>query len=419
VPAETPAPQRVTTERLAALVSTFAARWGLTGRAAPAVDWTFTVQVVPGLKDPRSGGDAWALVVPKVNHSENDFPGGSAHVRVRDIDATPIPGFDGDPMREIRVTVAHELGHAVVAEALAKTGGQLTIPAEEQIVEAAAQALVRSEGTPDARVMARAVREAVPSALRARIAARAPLARGGEMDPKMIMEALEALIGGDAEKCQEILKGLIAQAAGAGAGPASDARPDGGGDAAPPGDGAPAAKVAPAPAPGGADGGLSTPQDDARRAKGAEMDKDMARARSARDELEAMATAARPAAKEALVVGLRARLGAALKPASEARIMAAPTFQRAQEVAQTIEETLADVAVPTRARSGIETAGNPGAAQPSKLPTMEELRAEGMNESWLKGFQAEARKGPDFAQAFIDAGRASPRARVANPNGGA
>lgn len=418
MPAENPQAPRLTPESVAALVAVYAARWGLTGRAAPAVDWAFTVEVVPGLRDPRSGGDAWALVVPKVNPGSGDFPGGSAHVRVRDIDATPIPGFDGDPMREIRVTIAHEEGHCVVAEAVAKTGGALTIPAEEQIVEAAAQALVRSEGTPDARVMARAVREALPSALRARVAkitAGAGLrARGAGMDPKLVTQALDALIeeGGGDGKCAAILKQLIAQEAGAAP---ADGAPSS--DAMPPVDGA--AKVAPAPAPGAADGGASVPMDGARRGKapdgGPPMEKDMARARAFVSELEAMAAAARPAAKEALVVGLRARLGAAFTPASEKRIMAAGDYGAAKLIAEIIEETVAGAAGPVRARSGVDHAGNPGTATASDLPTVEQLRAGGFNENWLKGFQAEAMKGPAYAQAYLDAGKASPRARVATP----
>lgn len=36
---------------------------------------------------------------------------------------------------------------------------------------------------------------------------------GGQMDPKAVQEALDALIAGDAEKCAELLKGMIASAA--------------------------------------------------------------------------------------------------------------------------------------------------------------------------------------------------------------
>lgn len=48
--------------------------------------------------------------------------------------------------------------------------------------------------------------------------------KGARMDPKMVMKALEALIAGDAEGCQNILKGIIAGAAGA----APDADGEGG-----------------------------------------------------------------------------------------------------------------------------------------------------------------------------------------------
>jgi hypothetical protein len=58
-----------------------------------------------------------------------------------------------------------------------------------------------------------------PAATTAANTNRPPTARlavsGGRMDPKIIKEALDALIAGDSEKCMEILKGAIAAAAGA------------------------------------------------------------------------------------------------------------------------------------------------------------------------------------------------------------
>lgn len=48
------------------------------------------------------------------------------------------------------------------------------------------------------------------------MAARAIVALGGTMDPKQIAAALDAIEAGDAEKCKELLKGLIAGAAGGG-----------------------------------------------------------------------------------------------------------------------------------------------------------------------------------------------------------
>jgi len=405
VPAQTPVTSRVTPERIAALVQRYAAIEGLAGPSRTArgeKPWSFTVEIVAGLQHRNEDGglvDAWAVVNPQVDPSGT---GGVAHVQVRDIDATPIPGFDGDPMLEIRVTIAHELFHAVVAEAMAGKG--FTIPAEERIVETAAQAMVLCERL-DAPVMARAVR-ALPSALRARVAARAPArARGGPMDPEMVMKALNALEGGDAAAALEILKGLIAAAAGGGA-------PEPDGDEPP---AVEAAKVEPV-APGVGDYGAAPT--DARRAKdGGEMQKDMARARAAANELEAMAAAQRPAAKEALVVGLRARLGSAFTPASEKRIMSAGDYGAAKLIAEIIEETIG-AGGEQRARSGVDPISNAGPERPGALPSIEQLRTEGFNESWLVGFQAAARLGPEHAQAYIDQGRASSRARTAK-NGAA
>lgn len=388
-----PSPRRVTVQRIAALCAHYARMLRLAG-------WRFVCAVVPGLK--HQGDDAWATVDPDPSTK-------TARVLVRDIDATPIPGFDGDPMLEIRVTVAHELFHCVVAEAVGATGGVLTIPAEERIVETAAQAMVRSEGL-DARVMARAVR-ALPSALRARVAASAgQRARGGQqMDPDLVKQALDALEAGDGAKCAELLKGLIASAA---SGAPAHAEPDADD----------MAKVAPAPAPGGADGGgYPAPADDARRAKGAEdMEQDKARARKAADELEEMAKAARPAAKEGLVIGLRARLGSALTPAAEKRIMSAADFVAAKLIADIIEETVVAAGGNTeRARSNVEHEANPGQGSGPKLLTPEALLAEGHSQSWIKGYQNTAKLGADHAAAYLEQGRQTLRARTGKTQNGA
>ncbi len=55
---------------------------------------------------------------------------------------------------------------------------------------------------------------APPVATQRKATATRIVALGGTMDPKLIGEALDALIAGDAAKCQEILKGLVASAAG-------------------------------------------------------------------------------------------------------------------------------------------------------------------------------------------------------------
>lgn len=188
-------------------------------------------------------------------------------------------------------------------------------------------------------------------------------------------------------------------------------------------DGDEAAKVEPASVPGGASGGAAAM--DARRGKeGDPMDQDKARARKAAAEAEAdaadikaMAAFARPAQKEALVTGLRARLGDAFKPVSEKRIMDAPTFVKAKEIADLIEETIGEATGTERARSGIEHEANLGPATRTALPTVEILRAEGFTESWLTGYAGALRSGPDVATAYLGQGRASARARTAQ-NGG-
>ncbi|HSM91880.1 MAG TPA: hypothetical protein VLT47_03275 [Anaeromyxobacteraceae bacterium] len=394
MPAQSSAPpRRVTPERITALAQRYAALEGLSG-------WRFSVAIVPGLKTP-DGKDAWATIVP-------DPETKTAAIKVRDIDATPIPGFDGDPMLEIRVTFAHELFHCVVADALAATGGEFTIPAEETIVEAAARAIVRSEGTTDARVMARAVR-ALPSALRARISASAgQRARGAGMDPiDLILAAVEAAAQADDPK--EALAALLGKVRAIKDGTASPAEPDG--------DEAPAAKVEAAPAPGGTDGGgYPPPAEDARRGKGTDMNDEMARARretlALRDEMKAMVEAGRPAAKEGLCVGLRARLGSAFTPAAEAEIMAAPDFTTAQKFAAFAEKLLGGKGGgPERARSGVEHEANPGQGSGPKLMSREALEAEGHSASWISGYVVTAKLGPQAAQAYLEQGRASLRAR--------
>lgn len=362
-------------------------------------DWSFSVDVVPGLK--HQGADAWAVVLPDASTK-------TAQVSVRDIDATPIPNFDGDPMLEIRVTISHELFHCLVAEAIA---AGMSVAAEEKLVEAAAQAVVRSETTGDARVMARSV-SALPSAVRARIAASAGRrARGGHMDPEMVKKLLDAIEANDLEAIKECGKQLLAEAA------------SGGGAAAPPSDpaGGEAGKVAP-PAP---EGGETPPAGKPEapigaRAAARAADPEILRARKtaqdAADDMARMHAQALPAAKSALITGARARLGAdAISPATEKRIMAAPTFARAEEILAIVEETPTAV----RARSGAEIQGaNP--EDPKTVPAAE-LAKEGFEQSWIGVYEAAAKRDPREGAAFLDSGRTVMRARkarLASQNGG-
>jgi len=397
--------RRVTTESASRLVALYAARWGLIGRRAPAVDWTFSVGLVAGLE--HQGGAAWAVVLPLVNTGPGPLPGGEAHVQIRDVDKTPIPGFDGDPLLEIRVTVAHELGHCVVAEAVARTGGALTVPAEEHIVEAAAQALVRSEGTADARVMARAV-TALPSALRARISASAgQRARGGTMDPDLVKQALDALEAGDGAKCAELLKGLIAAAASGGAAPSHTEA-----------DGDEAAKAAPPPqAPGAA--GDATPMEGARvaarkestvtdietmRARKAAL-AELEEARAIKAELKSMVEDERPRKKQEIITGLRARIGVERAAPVEKDIMDAATYQAAQQLADVIAKSHGAA----RARSGIEhnAAEDTTRGTPPKGEATEKLVEEGFEEQWIERYRARLEEGGEEAGAtMLRTGRA-------------
>lgn len=383
--------------------------------------WSFTIAVVPGLT--HDGDPAWATVLPDLDAKGRLRVGADgryhAQVRIRDVEATPIPGFDGDVMREIRVTVSHELWHCKVREFL----DDPSVENEETLVEAAAQAVVMSEGTGDARIMARSIR-ALPSALRARVSASAGqrAREGAVMEEAQVKEALEALQAGDDAKCTEILKSLLAALAvkGSGAAPTpSSAEPDGDEAAkqAKVEPGATTAKpVAPEgnrePAQGyGARVGARKDEDmseDARRARVALEDAEATAA-----ELKAIAEAQRPAAKEGLVHGLRARLGTALTPAAEKRIMDAPTYQRAKEIADIIGDTIGESGQ-ERARSGATPLTNPGQQKGESDAT---LIAEGFDSSWIQSYRDVLARDPLAAAAELEGGRTALRARKATTGG--
>jgi hypothetical protein len=186
-------------------------------------DWSFAVSIVPGLK--FDGGDAWAVVAPNVAKKHAD-------VQIRDTDKTPIPGFDGDPVLELKLTVSHELWHCWTAPIFGGTDNEVAIAYEEKFVEAAARAVVLSEGTNDARIMARSV-QAIPVRIRARAANSSALAtrqriagRKQSMDPKMIEEIIAAIKEGNGEAAIELLTKLLASAAGGVVGGDGAARED-------------------------------------------------------------------------------------------------------------------------------------------------------------------------------------------------
>lgn len=186
---------------------------------------TFDVSLVPGLA--HDGKPAWATVEPLPNQPNPKRPT-LFTVKVRDLASTPVAGFSGDLWTELKVTISHELWHVWVTWLLLDA----SIENEEALVEAAAQAVVRSGG-PDARIMARSI-QAIPAAVRARavkVSARSVRASGGSMDGNAVLEAIE---GKDAAAALEILKGWIVEQVAAAQG------------AAP---GAPVAPAAPAAAP--------------------------------------------------------------------------------------------------------------------------------------------------------------------------
>jgi hypothetical protein len=267
---------------------------------------------------------------------------------------TPWP-----PNEDLAETLWHELTHALMSDLVQLIPDRDTaagVLVEEKVVERLGKLLAK---IPIA--ARRAIRSAVegltlPAPLRARISAAtqsmAPRmsARGGTMDPKLIMEALDALIAGDAAKCQEILKGIIASMAGAEATETAEAQPGmatlGTGE-----------NMATNAAP------VVAPEEQARSAaRQTAADTETLRARKeaqeAATELKLIADDQRTSAKETLIVGLRARLGAKLTPAAEKRILAAPTYQQAKELAAFAEELGGGST--QRARSGVQIEPAPG-----------------------------------------------------------
>lgn len=171
------------------------------------------------------------------------------------------------------------------------------------------------------------------------------------MDPDTIKALIEAIKAQDGEAALAICeKALLDQATGGAAPSAEPGEPAG---EEPP---APAAKVNAGAEPGGADSAPPSesgePQEGARvvaRKKGAPTvieNADQKRARLAREQLEADAAESkiivadqRKQAKQGLVEGLRARLaGHTGLPAIEKRVLAAPTYERAKELADTAIE---------------------------------------------------------------------------------
>ena len=353
------------------------------------LDWTYDVSLVPGLK--FQGGDAWAVVDPDPRQKR-------AKVQIRDIGATPIPGFDGDPMLELRITVSHELWHCWTAPVFNGTTNPVAINYEEQFVEAAARAVVLSEGTIDARVMARSVK-AIPSRIRARLASVSALASRRRIagrnetvaDPKQLAAlamkggALAAKEGLDPEVASFIEEVVAALAGG-------HAEPDGD-------EGAAAARDAEAE--------VDTGAPDARGAYARDAEPpEMARARKA---INTSLGKARRAEVSAAQIATRARVkelrsdGVQIDDATAAKLVALGDIDAAEERLSWLlkgrETTTA------RARSGAEVGSSPNTSDGPGLD-VEALVKEGFPRSLAVDLAAQHKIDPMGADVQIKSARA-------------
>lgn len=322
-------------------------------------------------------------------------------------------------------TLHHELGHSWISpltKQIPET--EASVMLEEQLVETLGVYLASLTGeaaTAARRALAKVVDEA-PARWRARISARAPLARGAGMDPKMVMEALDALIeeGGGDGKCAAILKSIIAAQAGGGAVPAE---PDGDEAAlkSAEGDGAPMAAEMSKPPEAGAAKPVGEP-------KPAEATRVAARVA----QIEGEYARARKAANAGVGVTIRARLrelrtdGVALSTAKEEELSKMVDLDRFEErVADILEGRKLAAPGGTRARAQVpggpvQNGGAPppvvdfGAAPPVSA---EQLRAEGADESFVQMYTTVAERDPSGAAGLL-AGFREPtavaaRARIA------
>lgn len=323
----------------------------------------------------------------------------------------PVPA--GESLAE---TLWHELTHVLLSPLTA------LIPANDGVVMLEEHAVERLSVLLSQLPMA--ARRAVVGAverwaprLRARIAARAPLARGGTMDPKMVTEALEALIGGDSEKCAEILKGMIAQAAG-GTPPATE--PDGDEGANAPDEVPPMDAKAPRPPAAGPSPAPTTPAEPA-----------AARTSSRLAAVDGEHTRARKAADAATSIAVRARLreirqdGIKLPTNLEtelAKMVDLDAFERR------VGDLLAGraLAAPggTRARAQAEGGGpvqHGGAPPPNEEPAppvdADTLRAEGATDQFIANYAAMAKSNPSVGAALLAGFRDPTAIRARQRNG--
>ena len=318
-----------------------------------AAGWRFAVNIVAGLT--HNGQPAWAVVV-------SDPATKVARVSVRDLDKTPLPC--ADPWHELKVTISHELWHPWVTQLLAAP----TVENEEALVEAAAQAVVRSAG-PDARIMARSIL-AIPAAVRARVAkvsaSAGQRARGEAMAMNIdtVKKLLDAIEAGDSAGMAEVCKQLVAEAASAtDAGSPPPVEPDGDEMDAP------------------IEAREEPPMDDktkpgvppvAARPVARAEDPQARRARLALDSLNRSATRAR-------LHELRVVDGVTLAPELEKLILAETDIEQAEKLFRVAALARGD-GTPARARSGATGARTPPPAVAGKPKYSEaDLLKEGFN----------------------------------------
>lgn len=164
-------------------------------------DWRIVASYVKNLCDP-GGREVWGLCCPLVDNK-------SAQIAIRDPSTPPSGATSKEAAAQVEETVIHELLHLHFAPF--GTAAPAEIAAEENAVWAISEALHRKKGTGKEYKIARAMLANVTRTRRQR----------KTMDPKRFQEALDALTSGDTEKCAEILKAIMAEAASGGA-PAAD-----------------------------------------------------------------------------------------------------------------------------------------------------------------------------------------------------
>jgi hypothetical protein len=232
------------------------------------------------------------------------------------------------------------------------------------------------------------------------------------MDAETLQKALDSIESGDAEAAKEILKQLIVEAAATGGAPSPRPAADPVADPTDPTD--PTAKT------GGGDKYEPSARAAARKESPVtDPDKATLRARKeaqdAADEIKAIAADQRATAKESLVAGLRARLGERLTPAAIKRIVDAPTYQHAKDLASFAEEFGCG---PQRARarddSGAPITIEPAPGDAPPALKAEDLVKEGLPQALAADLAERSKTDPKLAQHEL--GRARARlAKATNP----